>query len=212
MELIRIFLNENGELNISVHWIIYCILLIAVIVWLFNVFKNRLAFHRNIEIDSVELGFKGQKIKIKPNYTNIEIAYRIWVELNTRKIGLPIDFKNDVIVEVYNSWYKFFDITRQLLKSLPATKIRNDKDTRELIEISTKILNEGLRPHLTQWQARFRKWYDQELKNPNNTDASPQEIQEKFKDFQSLKDDMERINKQLIYYKTVIYKITFAQS
>jgi hypothetical protein len=209
MSLIRIFLNENGELNISVHWIIYCILFIVVIIWLYNVFKNRIAFHKNIEIDSVELGIKGQKIKIKPNYTNIEIAYKIWVELNTRKIGLPIDFENDVIVEVYDSWYKFFDITRQLLKSLPATKIRNDKDTKELIEISTMILNEGLRPHLTVWQAKFRKWYDQQLMNPDNINSCPQEIQEKFKDFKSLKEDMERVNKQLIYYKSVIYKIAF---
>lgn len=79
-----------------------------------------MVFYKNIEIDSAEIGIQGQKITIKPNYINIEIAYKIWVELSTRKVGLPIDFENDVIVEVYKSWYQFFGITRELIKALPA--------------------------------------------------------------------------------------------
>ena len=46
-----------------------------------------------------------QKLKIKPNYQTKQVAYKLWVEVNTRKLGLPIDENNDVILEIYNSWY-----------------------------------------------------------------------------------------------------------
>ncbi len=180
MDIFKLYFDDDWNLLISFHWTIYLLLAIVLVIWIIRFFKNKLLFHQNIEIDSAEIGIQGQKIKIKPNYTNVDIAYKIWVELNTRKIGLPIDFENDVIVEVYKSWYQFFGITRELIKGLPATKIRGDKSTKELIELSTKILNEGLRPHLTIWQAKFHKWYDYEVLKDDNSDLTPQMIQQKY--------------------------------
>lgn len=207
MELFRLYFDENCSLVISIHWIIYAILFLLLLVWLFQIFKNRLYKFKNVEIDSAEIGIKGQKIKIKPNHTNIEIAYKIWVELNTRKIGLPIDFEHDVIVEIYKSWYQFFTITRELVKELPATKIRHDKDTILLIEISTKILNEGLRPHLTQWHAKFERWY--EIKLDGEKEKTPQQIQQEYPNYGILKQDMTIVNQNLIRYKESIYELAF---
>ncbi|PKP29511.1 MAG: hypothetical protein CVU00_15265 [Bacteroidetes bacterium HGW-Bacteroidetes-17] len=178
-------------------------------IWVLKLLKNNFIFYKHIEIDSAEIGIRGQKIKIKPNYTNIDIAYKIWVELNTRKIGLPIDFENDVIVEVYKSWYEFFGLTRELIKGLPATKIRNDKHSIELIELSTKILNEGLRPHLTLWQAKFHRWYDSSLLDTNYKTLTPQQLQKEFSEYELLKNDMARINLNLIYYKNSVHKLAF---
>lgn len=211
MELINLKFDDNCNLVLSIHWIIYLFLSIILLIWIYHIFKNRFLFHKNIEIESAEIGIQGQKIKIKPNYTNIDIAYKIWVELNTRKIGLPIDFENDVIVEIYKSWYEFFGITRELIKGLPATKIRGDKSTKELIELSTKILNEGLRPHLTIWQAKFHKWYDYEILKDENSQLTPQEIQQKYNSYIHLKTDMETINSNLINYKNCVYKLAFGE-
>ncbi|MDX9697256.1 MAG: hypothetical protein RBT49_15805 [Bacteroidales bacterium] len=211
MELINLKFDDNCNLVLSIHWIIYLFLSIILLIWIYHIFKNRFLFHKNIEIESSEIGIQGQKIKIKPNYTNIDIAYKIWVELNTRKIGLPIDFENDVIVEIYKSWYEFFGITRELIKGLPATKIRGDKSTKELIELSTKILNEGLRPHLTTWQAKFHKWYDYEILKDENSQLTPQEIQQKYNSYIHLKTDMETINSNLINYKNCVYKLAFGE-
>lgn len=211
MELINLKFDDNCNLVLSIHWIIYLFLSIILLIWIYHIFKNRFLFHKNIEIESAEIGIQGQKIKIKPNYTNIDIAYKIWVELNTRKIGLPIDFENDVIVEIYKSWYEFFGITRELIKGLPATKIRGDKSTKELIELSTKILNEGLRPHLTTWQAKFHKWYDYEILKDENSQLTPQEIQQKYNSYIHLKTDMETINSNLINYKNCVYKLAFGE-
>jgi hypothetical protein len=209
MDFFKLSFDDKFNLVLSMHWIIYTILVIVAIFWIYKAFKNKLMFHKNIEIDSAEIGIQGQKIKIKPNYTNVDIAYKIWVELNTRKIGLEIDFEKDVIVEIYKSWYQFFGITRELIKGLPATKIRNDKSTKELIELSTKILNEGLRPHLTSWQAKFHKWYDTEIKKDDNKNLSPQQVQQKYDEYEALKNDMSKINKNLICYKNNVYKLAF---
>ena len=211
MELINLKFDDNCNLVLSIHWIFYSFLAIILLIWIYHIFKNRFLFHKNIEIESAEIGIQGQKIKIKPNYTNIDIAYKIWVELNTRKIGLPIDFENDVIVEIYKSWYEFFGITRELIKGLPATKLRGDKSTRELIELSTKILNEGLRPHLTTWQAKFHKWYDYEILKDENSQLTPQEIQQKYNSYIHLKADIENINSNLINYKNCVYKLAFGE-
>src|SRR5205823_5879710 len=103
---------------------------------------------------NIELGGIG-KVKIKPNHETVQIAHRAWVELATRKAGLPFEPEDDVIVEIYNSWYQLFGEMRSLAKQVPAYKIRSDESTREAINLIVSALNRGLRPHLTRWQARF---------------------------------------------------------
>jgi len=132
------------------------------------------------------------------------VAYAIWVELSTRKIGLPIDLDHDVISEIYDSWYEFFGVTRDLIKSVPASRIKR-KSTQAIIKLSVEVLNEGLRPHLTQWQARFRHWFTRELKRHNQTSddevLDPQQLQARFPQYEELKVDMENVNRTLIRYR-----------
>lgn len=168
----------------------------------------------NWELDTAEMGLKGPKLNFKPNYTDRQIGYAIWVELSTRKIGLEIDFENDVIVEVYNSWYDFFAVTRELLKGVSVSQIENTS-TRAIINLSIDILNDGLRPHLTQWQARYRRWYENELKkhdsDPTTTVVDLQEIQKTFPFYDELKLDMERVNKGLIAYRKKMQQLVFRE-
>ena len=97
----------------------------------------------------------------------------------TRKVGLLFEEDKDVIVEVYNSWYSLFGIIRDLLKEIEPRK--KDKDLEKLENILVKTLNYGLRPHLTNWQAKYRRWYNQEIEKDTNNQLSPQEIQKKYK-------------------------------
>ncbi|MCE5320522.1 MAG: hypothetical protein LLF93_05395 [Bacteroidales bacterium] len=211
MDIFKLYFDDKWNLIFSLHWSIYLLFFGLISIWIFRLLKNRLLFHKNIEFDSAEIGIQGQKITIKPNFTNIEIAYKIWVELNTRKIGIPIDFENDLIIEIYKSWYQFFGITRDLIKGLPATKIRSDKHSKELIELSTKILNEGLRPHLTLWQANFQRWYLLAINLDENKDKSPQQIQKEFNKYEQLKNDICRVNNNLIRYKNSVHKLAFGE-
>jgi hypothetical protein len=155
----------------------------------------------DFEVDQAEIGVGTGKLTLKPNRTDRQVAYSIWVELSTRKIGLPIDFEHDVIVEIYDSWYALFSVTRELLKSVPANKVRHDS-TQKIVNLSIEVLNEGLRPHLTTWQARFRRWYELEISKANgDVVLAPQDIQRKFPQWQELQSDMERVNQFLMNYR-----------
>lgn len=150
------------------------------------------------EVDEAEIGVGSGKLKLKPNYIDRQIAYSVWVELSTRKIGLSIDPEHDVIAEIYDSWFAFFGVTRDLIKDVPVAKIRNDS-TNKIINLSIELLNEGLRPHLTKWQARFRHWYNRKM--DTDRDVSPQELQKQFPDYDRLISELLSVNEKLIRYR-----------
>jgi hypothetical protein len=170
--------------------------------WKFS--KNGRASSKDYEINEASIGIGSQTIKIKPNYEDMQIAYKLWVELSTRKIGLPIDFENDVVVEIYNSWYEFFKLTRELIKEIPVSKVRKKESTRDIVRIAIEVLNEGLRPHLTKWQAKFRKWYEFESSKEEYRELPPQQIQRKFPGYELLTKEMQEVNKRLIEYRKIL--------
>lgn len=92
-----------------------------------------------------------------------------------------------------------------MLKDLPVNKISYSSD---LIELTEKVLNVGLRPHLTKWQAKFRRWYG---KNEPSEDESrtPQEIQRSYPEYSLLMEDLINTNEKMIEYKELMKKIAF---
>ena len=123
----------------------------------------------------------------------------------TRKVGLLFEEDKDVIVEVYNSWYSLFGIIRDLLKKIEPRK--KDKDLEKLENILIKTLNFGLRPHLTKWQAKYRRWYNQEIEKEVNSQLSPQEIQKKYKRYNELITDLKETNKQMVQFAEELKKL-----
>lgn len=160
----------------------------------------------SFEIEEAEFGLGDQKITLRPNDVDRQIAYKIWVELSTRKIGLPIDLDHDVVVEVYDSWYSFFAVTRELIKDIPVAKVRR-KDTEKIVRLSIEVLNHGLRPHLTQWQARFRRWYERAIEQTDLGELSPQDVQKKFPEFDQIKKELQEVNERLIKYRKKMYEL-----
>ena len=159
MDLIKFILDAEKNIQITINKWLALVAILALLFWLLYMKFSKRISTKEFEINEAEIGIGSQKIKIKPNYDDIQIAYKLWVELSTRKIGLPIDFDNDVIIEIYNSWFEFFRLTRDLIKAIPISRVRRNESTRILVNVSIDVLNEGLRPHLTFWQARFRKWF-----------------------------------------------------
>lgn len=201
--------GESALVMTASAWLIGAGIAAIVLFVLWRVFAGGFAFE-NFEIDQADIGIGDQKFTFKPNMTDKQVAYAIWVELSTRKIGLEIDFENDVISEIYDSWFGFFTVTRDLVKGIPAQKIRRDS-TQKIIRLSIEVLNTGLRPHLTKWQARFRHWYDRELRKYDEGTGEevldPQLIQERFPKYDELKADMGRVNKSLIKYRQQMYRL-----
>ena len=138
--------------------------------------------------------------KIRRNYQNLYIANRIYIELITRKAAIPIDKEKDVIVEIYSSWYSLFKIIREEIKNLPGEYLINNENSKTLIDLTIEILNNGLRPHLTQYQAEFKKWYDHEINEALNNKKSPQKIQKDYEKYSTLIDSMLEVNMTLKQY------------
>ena len=204
LNLFNIELESWNIIVVKLNWLAVIILLIFLLV-LCIIFKKcmKLVNKYSVTINEVNLGIGNSIIKFSYSKKDQEIAYKLWVELSTRKIGLPFDRENDVIKEVYDSWYDFFKIARELLKEIPLSRIPYSSD---LIQLTEKVLNMGLRPHLTMWQARYRKWYDEALKEKSGT---PQDIQKLYPEYSMLIEDLLKTNEKMIEYKKLMGEIAF---
>ena len=111
-------INRDLSFSLTLNSVVVFLIILAIALFFFIRWRW---FGRttDFEIDTAEMGIGSHKISFRPNLKDQEIAYKIWVELSTRKIGLPIDLNEDVISEVYDSWHNFFSITRELIKDIP---------------------------------------------------------------------------------------------
>jgi hypothetical protein len=190
----------SDDWSVNIHLSPIPLLILAAIFVLIFLLAQAYRKHKLVdwELDGAEMGLGDHKLSFKPNNIDRQIAYSIWVELSTRKIGLQIDEEDDIISEVYDSWYAFFSVTREMIKDIPVSKVRGNS-TSQIIDLSVEVLNEGLRPHLTKWQARFRHWYERQM--DNKSDASPQEVQKDFPAYDELVADLLEVNKRLMMYR-----------
>ena len=166
----------------------------------------------NAEEITITEPFTKTQVKLKANIEDKKIAHKIWTELITRKAALPFERDKDVITEVYDSWYSLFQCVREQIASIPVEKLngRQKNDVEKLIDISTKVLNEGLRPHLTEWQAKYRAWFENAKVEASNAGKSPQEIQRHFKQYEQLVSDLVSVNENLVLFADELKKIVRA--
>lgn len=184
--------------------IIATLSVIAIIVYFFS--KKRLK-KLNFDIDECELGLTGGTIRLRCNKIHQQIAYRIWVDINTRVLATKIDLDTDIIRVVNESYYKCFTDTRELLKEIPVNKINNDG---ELVNLIVRFLNEVMRPYLTKWGVTYNNWYDSEIKKVENKGYNPVEIQRRYPQYKDLSKDLLAINEKVIKYSDRLYEIAFS--
>lgn len=207
IDLIHFYLSDRYSLVLDVSPLLILFLIAFIVFFLWKWLSGR---RRHFELVNLDIALGGVgKATFRPTIEDIQIAHRIWTELITRKAALPIDPEHDLLIEIYDSWHTLFTRVRQLIGDIPAHLVRNEKSTQELVRIATRTLNQGLRPHLTQWQARFRNWYGQQTDQLKN--KSPQEVQRQFPDYETLIADMKGVNQQLIQYAGELQKIIRGQ-
>lgn len=201
-------LNYLHSISISItldNALIVTIGIIIIVLAVLGIYKIiRKIYRKNIKVVNMNISIaKIGTVCIEVNKDISKIAHKAWIEIMTRKVGLIFEEDKDVIVEVYNSWYSLFGIIRELLKDIEPRK--KDVNMEKLEEILIKTLNEGLRPHLTKWQAKFRKWYEYET--GKNENISPQEIQRKYDQYNELVDDLKNTNKQMVEFARELKKL-----
>jgi len=121
-------------------------------------------------------------------------AWKLHVQLVTRKAALPFDQKNDVIADVLASLFELFQVTRDLLLEMPPT---NSSDKHGVAGLIVRVLNMGIRPTLTRWQADYRRWWEAALQRWANASRTPQEIQRDYPRYDELVASLGRMNIEL---------------
>jgi hypothetical protein len=205
-EIIRIYYTDKPSLTIESDWLIISICLLFLIV----AFLIKKYFPKWFNWHEMEVEISGSpklKYKVKRSSDNLYIANRIHIELTTRKAAILIDEKNDFIIEIYDSWYKLFNNIRDEIKTVPGNYLKDHDPTTALIGLTKKILNDALRQHLTEYQVKFRKWYDKAEKLEENKNLTPHEIQAKYPDFDNLVESMKVVNKTLMDYANELDKL-----
>ena len=143
IHILNIELTNKPSIIIESNWYIL-IVFFSLIIASYVIKKRFFKYRTESDIKPVELtiGFGTSSIKynIERNYENLEITHRIYIELITRKAAMPIDNENDVINEIYDSWYSLFQITRNEIKNLSGGALQNYKKAEELIIMVTDIL------------------------------------------------------------------------
>lgn len=202
MNIFEVTFENWYTIIIRMNWVLIFLIAVA----LFFVARKFRKRSNNIQIDQITLGIGDSSVSFSYDIRDQEIAYKLWIEMNTRKIGNTF-VNDDVIVEVYNSWYSFFQIARDLLKDIPVRKV---KKASALVDTTTDILNKGLRPHLTKWQARFRRWFSSEIEKNENRDKTPQEIQQSYPHYAEMIEELRKTNEKMLAYKSLLQKIAFS--
>lgn len=206
-EIIRLSVDSHKpSLTIESDWIFIAVI-IALIVLVVVLRKKLSKWFRwqNLEVEIS--GTPKMVFKVERNYENLFIANRIYIELTTRKAAIPIDENTDNIEEIYDSWYHLFGIIRDEIKTVPGKYLKDHDPTKALIGLTRNILNDGLRPHLTEHQAKFRQWLKVAKEESINKNLSPQELQKKYPDFTNLVISMKAVNLILANYAHELDKL-----
>lgn len=202
MDIFTIKIEECKNIIISIDLTVAMLIIAIIVLSLIIARVYKKCTLKTIQISEAVIGIGSASVTIKYDGRIKEIAYKIWIELTTRKIGIQFDENCDVISEVYDSWYESFKIIRRLLEEIPASRIDTAKG---LIELTTKVLNNGMRPHLTMWQAKYRRWYENALEK--DKDLSPQELQKKFPEYKNLVTDLKKTNEIMLNYANQLKRL-----
>lgn len=206
-DLLHLTIESGG---ISVHLGPMLLMALAVLACALVIFWIRRMKRRPPKWDTTAVTLKFGNVlemQIRPNHETARIAFQAWVEIRTRKAGLLFEEDHDVIVEVYNSWYTLFGVLRDLTKSIPAHRLRDCRDTCALVESMFKVLNEGLRPHLTRWQAKFRRWYSAALEDDRYKGKTPQDIQRGYPQYGDLVAELKEVNSRFVEFAASLGKL-----
>ena len=124
----------DGQVAASVGpvvWVAAAALVVAWLLWIRPWERVR----RRWRSEEVTVTLLGTTWRMARDRETAQIALEAYVELVTRKAAIPFDEDNDVIVEVYDSWYAMFGEVRQLARRIDADAMASNPSLRELRDL-----------------------------------------------------------------------------
>jgi phosphate/sulfate permease len=193
----------DGGLQIQASWLVFVLVAAVAAFSVFRIVRHFRSTFVPVEIDVPIAGYGS--IKLRRTDEVVRIAHEAWTEIITRKAGLEFDPENDLVVEVYDSWYELFGQLRSLTRSVPGETLRTSKDARQLVDVLVDVLNKGLRPHLTVHQARFRRWL--ESRADADDDRDPQEVERSYPRYEELVADLNRVHTEVVRFASQLHAL-----
>jgi hypothetical protein len=124
-----------------------------------------------------------------------QCAWELYTEIITRVavVGKWHDpqaksFDGEIYAESFVSVYRFFQEARSIMRKFPVGKIE-EADQEHLGVLIQRILTDVFRPFLEKWQARYRTWWEQQVR----TGKDPFAIQLEFPQLDELLTDWRNI-------------------
>lgn len=210
-DLVSLRIGDGGSLDFSIGWIVYvgALLLLGLLT-----FMGRHGW-KSWFADSVRVSFMQVDVTLKRTNEVVRVAHEAWAEIITRKAALPFEEDHDLIVDIYSSWYELFKELRALIRTIPAEQMqgrsKRAQSARDLVRLLEEVLNSGLRPHLTQFQSRFRPWYDHRTKEYDEV-ADGQTIQREYAGYEDLLISMREVNQMMVKFSRDLKRIAQGDS
>ncbi len=132
------------------------------------------------------------------------VAWKLYVQLVTRKAALPFDSETDSVIDVLDSLFELFGVARELLLELRPADLSCRSGVAQLI---IRVLNDGLRPCLTRWQSDFRHWWGVAREDPSNSALAPVELQKGYPSYSELVSDIQKMNTELLKFAEELLEI-----
>ncbi len=131
-------------------------------------------------------------------------AWSLYVELETRVAVQPLDDDTGLLREALNSLYAIFEITRGILKEAGPEVADGEAS---LGPIAIRVLNDGLRPFLSDWHPRLKA---HEAMRPN--DVSELDHERAWDDYAAMRAALVQLQTDLRVYTDMLAEISGAKA
>lgn len=136
---------------------------------------------------SFEIDFKLIKLGAKLAEDDRQCAWELYTEMVTRVaiVGKADDrscsnFEGELLSESFDSMYKFFQESRNIMKKFPVGKLGKRKN--HLGILIHEMMRQVLRPFLEKWQIDYRLWWE----SNKHKQISPKDIQKSYPKYKQL--------------------------
>lgn len=135
--------------------------------------------------------------------TEQNAAWELYVELVTRIAVQPLDAERGTVREALNSLYSLFGSTRDILRKA-GPKVGASHESVGGIAIA--VLNQGLRPFLSQWHPQLQAWEARQ-----DATISPQEHEKTWEHEPAVRAELEDLRQELETYAHALATISGVQ-
>jgi hypothetical protein len=153
-------------------------------------------------LTEVEVSFLGLKGKWVADVDQQKAAWELYVELLTRIATQPFSTSDGLLREALNSLYALFPETRRILKLYgPGIAVAQNKGDISFADIALSVLNNVLRPLLSEWHPRLEA---HESQRPLS--ISPIDHERAWTHYDQLRSDTETARLQLVQLSALLAK------